>query len=59
MQIQLLRREASLFGDPRERAEVVEANHLDICKFYSVEDPSYKSLAFTITRFVGDEQNRV
>jgi hypothetical protein len=59
MPCQILRREASSFGDPRERAEVMDANHLEICKFESAEDPAYRALSFTILRFVGDEFNRV
>ena len=32
---QVLRREAASFGDPREQAETLDANHLDACRFQS------------------------
>lgn len=57
--IQVLRRESGSFGDPRERAEILNGNHLDICRFRSANDQSYRSISYNILRFVGEEHTRV
>jgi protein SERAC1 len=35
---------SSLIGDPRERAETIQANHMDMCRFESNHDPGYKQV---------------
>lgn len=36
---------SSIFGDPRERAESLQANHMDMCRFTGIEDPNYRKVA--------------
>jgi hypothetical protein len=36
---------SSLLGDQRERAETIQANHMNMCRFTSVEDPNYLKVA--------------
>ncbi|KAH6652642.1 hypothetical protein BKA67DRAFT_677731 [Truncatella angustata] len=33
---------SSLIGDPRERAETIQANHMDMCRFKSSQDLGYE-----------------
>lgn len=54
-----LRREAASFGDPRERCEPVDAGHPDLGRFSSSDNPVYRSLSFSLLRFVHDEIHRV
>ncbi|KAB5536250.1 hypothetical protein GE09DRAFT_344644 [Coniochaeta sp. 2T2.1] len=52
-----VRRQASFFGNPRESAETIPANHLDMCQFSSAEDSGYRSLANTLARYIRVEAN--
>jgi len=36
---------SSALGDARERAETLQANHMNMCRFTGVEDPSYRKVA--------------
>ncbi|KAF7538970.1 hypothetical protein G7054_g2557 [Neopestalotiopsis clavispora] len=36
---------SSLLGDPRERAESIQANHMDMCRFTGADDPNYHKVA--------------
>ncbi|KAK4214328.1 hypothetical protein QBC37DRAFT_461944 [Rhypophila decipiens] len=36
---------SSLIGDARERAETIQANHMDMCRFTGPEDPNYAKLS--------------
>ncbi|KAG7289892.1 hypothetical protein NEMBOFW57_006269 [Staphylotrichum longicolle] len=36
---------SSLIGDPRERAETIQANHMEMCRFSAADDPNYLKLA--------------
>ncbi|CAK7210276.1 hypothetical protein SBRCBS47491_000722 [Sporothrix bragantina] len=55
-----LRREAACLGDPRERCEAIDANHLDLGRcFRSADDPVYRSLSFWLLRFIHDEIHRL
>ncbi|KAH8881365.1 hypothetical protein GQ53DRAFT_773323 [Thozetella sp. PMI_491] len=54
----VVRRQASFIGDHRENAETVSAKHVDICKFASSEDPTYRSLANTLVRYIRSEGSR-
>ncbi|KAM7211742.1 hypothetical protein V8F06_012875 [Rhypophila decipiens] len=36
---------SSLIGDARERAETIQANHMDMCRFTGPEDPNYTKLS--------------
>jgi ankyrin repeat protein len=36
---------SSCIGDPRERAETIQANHMDMCRFKSPDDPNYLKLS--------------
>ncbi|KAH7139810.1 hypothetical protein B0J13DRAFT_68001 [Dactylonectria estremocensis] len=36
---------SSLIGDEREHAETLQANHLEMCRFYGLNDPNYLKLA--------------
>ncbi|KAM7202678.1 hypothetical protein V8F33_002604 [Rhypophila sp. PSN 637] len=36
---------SSLIGDARERAETIQANHMDMCRFTGPEDPNYANLS--------------
>ncbi|KAI1619596.1 hypothetical protein EDD37DRAFT_200318 [Exophiala viscosa] len=37
-------KQSSSLGDPRERAETIEANHMNMCRFYGADDPRYNQL---------------
>ncbi|KAB5542524.1 hypothetical protein GE09DRAFT_244782 [Coniochaeta sp. 2T2.1] len=52
-----VRRQASFIGNPRESAETIAANHLDMCQFSSAEDSGYRSLANTLARYIRVEAN--
>lgn len=36
---------SSLLGDQRERAESIQANHMDMCRFTGPDDPNYRRVA--------------
>ncbi len=36
---------SSSIGDARERAETLQANHMDMCRFSGKEDPNYRKVA--------------
>ncbi|KAK3322853.1 hypothetical protein B0H66DRAFT_215826 [Apodospora peruviana] len=36
---------SSLIGDSRERAETIQANHMDMCRFTGPDDPNYLKLS--------------
>lgn len=36
---------SSLIGDYRERAETLQANHMDMCRFSGGDDPNYRKVA--------------
>jgi len=36
---------SSLLGDQRERAETIQANHMDMCRFTGFDDPNYLKVA--------------
>ncbi|KAK4460162.1 hypothetical protein QBC42DRAFT_230113 [Cladorrhinum samala] len=36
---------SSLIGDHRERAETLQANHMDMCRFGGASDPNYRKVA--------------
>jgi ankyrin repeat protein len=36
---------SSCIGDPRERAETIQANHMDMCRFKGPDDPNYLKLS--------------
>ena len=36
---------SSLIGDARERAETIQANHMDMCRFTGRDDPNYSKLS--------------
>jgi len=35
---------SSLLGDSRERAETLDANHMDMCRFSSAGNPNYRKV---------------
>ncbi|KAK2604559.1 hypothetical protein N8I77_007477 [Diaporthe amygdali] len=35
---------SSLLGDVRERAETIQANHMDMCRFTGIDDPNYSRI---------------
>jgi hypothetical protein len=37
--------DSSLIGDPREHAETLQANHMEMCRFSSANDPNYLKVA--------------
>ncbi|SPJ72661.1 uncharacterized protein FTOL_02390 [Fusarium torulosum] len=37
--------DSSLIGDPREHAETLQANHMEMCRFSSASDPNYMKVA--------------
>ncbi|EXK25983.1 hypothetical protein FOMG_17424 [Fusarium oxysporum f. sp. melonis 26406] len=37
--------DSSLIGDPREHAETLQANHMEMCRFTSARDPNYVKVA--------------
>jgi hypothetical protein len=37
--------DSSLIGDPREHAETLQANHMEMCRFSSASDPNYLKVA--------------
>ncbi|KAH8589753.1 hypothetical protein B0O99DRAFT_475591, partial [Bisporella sp. PMI_857] len=36
---------SSLLGDSRERAETLDANHMDMCRFSNASDPNYRKVS--------------
>lgn len=36
---------SSLLGDSRERAETLDANHMDMCRFRSDNEPNYRKVS--------------
>lgn len=40
---------SSLIGDSRERAETLQANHRDICRFMGPNDPNYVKVSGELT----------
>lgn len=40
---------SSLLGDVRERAETIQANHMDMCRFAGPDDPNYGRICGEIT----------
>ncbi|KAG6364552.1 hypothetical protein INS49_006154 [Diaporthe citri] len=40
---------SSLLGDVRERAESIQANHMEMCRFMGLDDPNYKRLCGEVT----------
>lgn len=40
---------SSLLGDVRERAETIQANHMEMCRFTGFDDPNYQRLCGEIT----------
>jgi len=36
---------SSLLGDHRERAETIQANHMEMCRFTGPEDPNYRKVS--------------
>ncbi|KAF4448946.1 hypothetical protein F53441_7715 [Fusarium austroafricanum] len=49
--------ESSLIGDPREQAETLQANHLQMCRFSRAQDPNYIKVAGELRRFYIAIQN--
>lgn len=41
--------DSSLLGDVRERAETIQANHMEMCRFTGLDDPNYERLCGEIT----------
>lgn len=41
--------DSSLLGDARERAETIQANHMDMCRFTGIDDPNYVKICGEIT----------
>ncbi|KAH6970161.1 hypothetical protein DER45DRAFT_582338 [Fusarium avenaceum] len=37
--------DSSLIGDPKEHAETLQANHMEMCRFSSASDPNYMKVA--------------
>lgn len=58
LRAQELRKAAASIGDPRGRAEVFDANHLDICKFRSSQDPNFKAVLSSLTYYILKETHR-
>jgi len=40
---------SSVIGDAREHAESIDANHMEMCRYFGSEDPNYQKLAGEIT----------
>ncbi|PKS04937.1 hypothetical protein jhhlp_008303 [Lomentospora prolificans] len=53
-----VRRASSAIGDPREKAETFQANHLDICKFRSSQDQNYKILLSSLSSYILNETHK-
>lgn len=41
--------DSSVLGDARERAETIQANHMDMCRFTGIDDPNYRRICGEIT----------
>ncbi|KAK3985240.1 hypothetical protein QBC44DRAFT_299670 [Cladorrhinum sp. PSN332] len=51
---------SSLIGDYRERAETLQANHMDMCRFSGEDDPNFRKVSGEIrSRYLAVEQARV
>jgi protein SERAC1 len=53
-----VRREASFIGEPREQAESLDGDHLNICKFASADEKDYKAFIAALSIFIHDEVSR-
>ena len=45
---------SSSLGDPLERAEHIDANHMEMCRFSSREDPGYTQVGGELASQVED-----
>lgn len=50
---------SSLIGDAAEGQEGIDANHTEMCKFRSRDDPGYKKVFGVIKSFVEDSQKSI
>jgi hypothetical protein len=50
---QIVKQEYATVGDPgRERVETINANHVDMCRFWGKGDPGYKKVAGELIAFI-------
>jgi hypothetical protein len=56
--VQVVPDASSSFDDPREDAEKIHADHMNMCKFTSALDPGYKKVGMELKRVVGDVERR-
>ncbi|MCJ1431234.1 hypothetical protein MMC27_000585 [Xylographa pallens] len=50
---------SSSLDDPRERAQHINKNHMDMCKFFGFEDPGYQRVGGEIKTFVKELEERL
>jgi hypothetical protein len=50
---------SSSLDDAREHPETITANHVDMCKFKSVQDDGYKRVSTALSKFVRDATSKV
>jgi len=48
MALQIVPDHSSSLDDPREHAETISANHMDMCRFTSASDPGYQKISAEI-----------
>jgi hypothetical protein len=51
---QVVGKESSIIGDARENRAYIHANHVDMVKFSTRDDPGYKSVLDAIERLLED-----
>ncbi|KAL9112920.1 MAG: hypothetical protein Q9227_002784 [Pyrenula ochraceoflavens] len=50
---------SSLLGDPREHAETLQANHMDMCRFLDRQDPNYRKVSGELRSYYRSISNKV
>ena len=50
---------SSSLDDPRERAQHINKNHMDMCKFFGFEDPGYQRVGGEVKTFVKELEERL
>jgi hypothetical protein len=59
MRLQIVDDFSSIIGDAAEGKEGIDANHSDMCKFFSREDNGYRKVSGEIQRLVNAVSNEV
>lgn len=50
---------SSSLDDPRERAQIINKNHVDMCRFSGTDDPGYRQVGGELKQLVNDIDRQV